>query len=109
MSGELIALITTLCWSIGIFPFTEASKRIGTGPVNQWRLLLAWLIMSGILFFSNSLTLIDLFSKPHFYHFVFLGLSGIIGFTIGDYCSFRSFTILGPKLGSLYTTAFTHY
>ncbi|HWY10760.1 MAG TPA: DMT family transporter [Bacteroidia bacterium] len=104
MRGELIALVTTLCWSIGIFPFTEASKRIGTGPVNQWRLLLAWCIISVILFFTNSLTVIDLFSKPHLYHFVFLGLSGIIGFTIGDYCSFRSFTILGPKLGSLYTT-----
>ncbi len=104
MSGELIALITTVCWSIGIFPFTEASKRIGTGPVNQWRLLLAWLIMSVILFFSNSLTLIDLFSKPQLYNFVFLGLSGIIGFTIGDYCTFKSFTLLGPKLGSLYTT-----
>jgi len=31
-------------------------------------------------------------------------LSGIVGFTIGDYFSFSSFKILGPKLGSLYTT-----
>ncbi len=104
MSGELIALVTTLCWSLGIFPFTEASKRIGTAPVNQYRLLLAWILISIILFFTNSLSLVDLFSKPHFYQFVFLGASGIIGFTIGDYCSFKSFTILGPKLGSLYTT-----
>lgn len=104
MSGELIALITTLCWSLGIFPFTEASKRIGTAPVNQYRLLLAWILISIILFFTNSLNLVDLFSKPHLYHYVFLGASGIIGFTIGDYCSFKSFTILGPKLGSLYTT-----
>ena len=104
MSGELIALVTTLCWSIGIFPFTEAAKRIGTGPVNQWRLLLAWTIITIILFFTDSLSLIDLFFNPQLYNFVFLGLSGIIGFTIGDYCSFRSFTILGPKLGSLYTT-----
>jgi drug/metabolite transporter (DMT)-like permease len=104
MSGELIALVTTLCWSLGIFPFTEAAKRIGTAPVNQYRLLLAWVLISVILFFTNSLTIIDLFSRPHFYHYVFLGASGIIGFTIGDYCSFKSFTLLGPKLGSLYTT-----
>lgn len=104
MSGELIALVTTLCWSLGIFPFTEAAKRIGTAPVNQWRLLLAWVLISIILFFTNSLSIVDLFSQPHLYHFVFLGASGIIGFTIGDYCSFKSFTILGPKLGSLYTT-----
>ncbi|MBK7669028.1 MAG: DMT family transporter [Sphingobacteriaceae bacterium] len=104
MSGELIALVTTLCWSLGIFPFTEAAKRIGTAPVNQYRLLLAWILISIILFFTNSLNILDLFSQPHLYHFVFLGASGIIGFTIGDYCSFKSFTILGPKLGSLYTT-----
>lgn len=104
MSGELIALVTTLCWSLGIFPFTEAAKRIGTGPVNQYRLLLAWVLISIILFFTNSLSVSDLFSTPHFYHYVFLGTSGIIGFTLGDYCSFRSFTLLGPKLGSLYTT-----
>lgn len=104
MAGELIALVTTLCWSLGIFPFTEASKRIGTAPVNQYRLLLAWLLISIILFFSESLSLTELFSNPKPYHYLFLGLSGIIGFTIGDYCSFKSFTILGPKLGSLYTT-----
>lgn len=104
LSGELIAILTTLCWSLGIFPFTEAAKRIGSAPLNQYRLLLAWIIISIILFFWNDLTLIHLFSKPQPYHYVFLGLSGIIGFSIGDYCSFTSFKLLGPKLGSLYTT-----
>lgn len=104
MSGELIAIITTLCWSIGIFPFTEASKRIGAGPVNQYRLLLAWLIISVVLYFNNSISVSELFLSPKKYHYVYLGLSGIIGFTIGDYCSFTSFKLLGPKLGSLYTT-----
>ena len=104
LSGELIAILTTLCWSLGIFPFTEASIRIGTAPVNQYRLLFAWVIMTVILFFSHDLNLIELFTTPQPYQFVFLGLSGIIGFTIGDYCSFTSFKLLGPKLGSLYTT-----
>ncbi len=104
MRGEYIALITTVCWSLGIFPFTAASQRIGTAAVNQWRLLLAWTIISGILFFVNSISIPQLFSNPHGYQYLFLGLSGIIGFTIGDYCSFTSFTLLGPKLGSLYTT-----
>ena len=104
LSGELIAILTTLCWSLGIFPFTEASKRIGVAPINQYRLLLAWLIISVILFFWNDLNIIELFTTPQPHHYVFLGLSGIIGFSIGDYCSFTSFKLLGPKLGSLYTT-----
>jgi drug/metabolite transporter (DMT)-like permease len=104
MSGELVAILTTICWSVGIFPFTEATKRIGAAPINQYRLLLAWLIISLILFFVYSVSLNGLFTNPHLYHYVFLGLSGIVGFTIGDYCSFTSFKLLGPKLGSLYTT-----
>jgi drug/metabolite transporter (DMT)-like permease len=104
LSGELIAILTTLCWSLGIFPFTEAAKRIGAGPLNQYRLLLAWIIISVILFFSNDLNIFQLFTTPQPYHYIFLGLSGIIGFSIGDYCSFTSFKLLGPKLGSLYTT-----
>ena len=104
LSGELIAILTTLCWSLGIFPFTEAAKRIGAAPLNQYRLLLAWIIISVILFFSNDLNIIQLFTTPQPYHYIFLGLSGIIGFSIGDYCSFTSFKLLGPKLGSLYTT-----
>lgn len=104
LSGEVIALLTTLCWSLGIFPFTEAAKRIGSAPLNQYRLLLAWIIISIILFFWNDLNPVELFSEPQPYHFIFLGLSGIIGFSIGDYCSFNSFKLLGPKLASLYTT-----
>ena len=104
LSGEVIAILTTLCWSLGIFPFTEAAKRIGSAPLNQYRLLLAWMIISFILFFWNNLNPIELFSTPQPYHYIFLGLSGIIGFSIGDYCSFTSFKLLGPKLGSLYTT-----
>jgi drug/metabolite transporter (DMT)-like permease len=104
LSGELIAILTTLCWSLGIFPFTEAAKRIGAGPLNQYRLLLAWIIISIILFFSDDLNIFQLFTTPQPYHYIFLGLSGIIGFSIGDYCSFTSFKLLGPKLGSLYTT-----
>lgn len=104
LSGELIALLTTLCWSLGIFPFTEAAKRIGSAPLNQYRLLLAWIIISVILFFWNDLNPIELFTTPQPYHFLFLGLSGIIGFSIGDYCSFNSFKLLDPKLASLYTT-----
>lgn len=104
MSGEVIALLTTVCWSIGIFPFTEATRRIGAAAVNQYRLLLAWFIISALLCVFYRVSLSGLFLHPQSKHYLFLGLSGIIGFTIGDYCSFKSFTLLGPKLGSLYTT-----
>ncbi len=104
MYGELIALLTTVCWSIGIFPFTEAANRFGTAALNQYRLFLAWIVISILLLIFYSINFAELFSQPQPYHYLFLGLSGIIGFSIGDYFSFTSFRILGPKLGSLYTT-----
>jgi len=104
ISGELIALLTTLSWSIGIFPFTEAAKRIGAAPLNQYRLLLAWIVISLILMVYFDKSFVGLFTEPQAFHYLFLGLSGIIGFTIGDYFSITSFKLLGPKLGSLYTT-----
>jgi drug/metabolite transporter (DMT)-like permease len=104
MFGELIALLTTVCWSIGIFPFTEASKRFGTAALNQYRLFLAWIIISISIVIFYPISISGLFSIPQTDHYLFLGLSGIIGFTIGDYFSFNSFKLLGPKLGSLYTT-----
>jgi drug/metabolite transporter (DMT)-like permease len=102
--GEIAAILTTICWSVGIFPFTIAAQRLGTAALNQYRLLLAWFIITIILLFFFIHQPVDLFSSPKPFHYLFLGLSGIIGFTIGDYCSFSSFKILGPKLGSLYTT-----
>ncbi len=104
MFGEFIAILTTICWSIGIFPFTEASKRLGTQTLNQYRLLLAWLIISALIICIYPISFFELFLIPKSNHYLFLGLSGIIGFTIGDYFSFSSFKLLGPKLGSLYTT-----
>ena len=104
MFGVSIALLTTVCWSIGIFPFTEAAKRFGTAALNQYRLFLGWLVISILIICFYPVSIFQLFTTPHANHYLFLGLSGIIGFTIGDYFSFNSFKILGPKLGSLYTT-----
>ena len=36
--GELAAVITSLVWAIGIFPFTQATQRMGALPVNNFRL-----------------------------------------------------------------------
>ena len=102
--GIIIALVTTLCWSIGIFPFTEAAKRFGTSALNQYRLFLGWILISFIACFYYSVSPVYLVTSPTWHNYFYLGLSGIIGFTIGDFCSFNSFKMLGPKLGSLYTT-----
>lgn len=102
--GIIFALITTFCWSLGIFPFTEAAKRFGTGALNQYRLFLAWIFISVIACCYYVISPYNLATTPTAHNYLYLGLSGIIGFTIGDFFAFNSFKMLGPKLASLYTT-----
>ncbi len=101
--GELIALLTTLCWSLGIFPFTEAVKRLGAVSLNLYRLLLAWVMVTIMLLFTG-ISFSEIITRPVFENFLWFGLSGIVGFSLGDFFGLSSFAMLGPKLASVYTT-----
>lgn len=102
--GELIAIATTLTWSIGVFPFTEAARRLGPNPVNHFRLLLAVILLTIIAFIFYSIPVNELFSMPLEDHWLWFGLSGIVGLTLGDHFGFTSFAILGTRIASIFST-----
>ncbi|MGQ0828085.1 MAG: DMT family transporter [Bacteroidota bacterium] len=102
--GELIAFATTLSWSLGIFPFTEAARRLGPIPLNHFRLLLAVLFLTILSVIFLPISFMQLFSSPLPEQWLWFGLSGIIGLTLGDYFGFTSFAILGPRIGSVFVT-----
>jgi drug/metabolite transporter (DMT)-like permease len=96
--GETAALCTALCWSFGSVCFTISSRRIGHNVVNRLRLTIALillpiahLIIYGRLFSADATS----------YHLFWFGLSGLIGFVIGDRMLFKSFVLIGPRLGML--------
>jgi drug/metabolite transporter (DMT)-like permease len=76
---------------------------MGVNAVNHFRLLLALVMMSIIpfLFFKTSLP--QLFSNPTSGHWLWFGLSGIVGLAIGDYFSFKVYVTLGPRLASVFS------
>jgi drug/metabolite transporter (DMT)-like permease len=102
--GELVAFCTTLSWSIGIFPFTEAARRLGPNSVNHFRLVMAVIFLSIISLIYLPLSFTQLFTSPLSEHWLWFGLSGVIGLALGDYFSFTSFAILGPRISSIFTT-----
>jgi len=102
--GELVAFGTTLSWSIGIFPFTEAARRMGPNPVNHLRLVLAVIFLTIISLLYLPISFPELFSSPLPEHWLFFGLSGVIGLALGDYFSFTSFAILGARVSSIFST-----
>jgi drug/metabolite transporter (DMT)-like permease len=102
--GELIALLTTLSWSLCVFPFAEAARRLNPNATNILRLLLAVLLLSFATLLIADISPIALFTGPSTQHWLWLGLSGLIGLSLGDYLSFTTYTILGTRTGTIFTT-----
>lgn len=96
--GEIAALLTAVCWSFNSVVFTRAGKRVGAVTVNIMRLwiavpalaLLHWLLFATPFPFAI---------EPR--RFLYLGVSGLIGFVIGDTMLFESFLLIGPRLAML--------
>jgi drug/metabolite transporter (DMT)-like permease len=100
-SGELAALMTALFWTATALAFESASLKVGSMSVNVIRLFM------GLTF----LTIFNLVTRGSFFPFVvdgnnwlWLVLSGLIGFVFGDYFLFHSYTIIGSRFSMLIMT-----
>ncbi len=102
--GELAALLTTLSWSIGVFPFTEASRRMGPNEVNHFRLVLASVALTLLSILMYHQSVFTLFSRPTADQWLWLGLSGVIGLALGDHFGFTALAILGTRVATVFST-----
>lgn len=93
--GELAALGTAMCWAISSLAFSRAGRRIGTVPLNVIRLALAFAFaaVAGTCLRGQPLP-----TDATGEQWLWLGLSGFLGFFLGDLCQFRAFVELGPRL-----------
>ncbi|MBJ7427835.1 MAG: DMT family transporter [Bacteroidia bacterium] len=102
--GIIAALITLTGWTIGTFSFTKAAKLYAPVSVNRVRLLYACILLSFISCAVVWINPIQLFTSPLLMHWVWLGVSGIIGLSIGDHFAFTAFKILGSSRTSLFNS-----
>ena len=102
--GIIAALITLTGWTIGTFSFTKASKLYAPVSVNRVRLLYACVLLSFISCTVVWINPLQLFTSPLLMHWVWLGVSGIIGLSIGDHFAFTAFKILGSSRTSLFNS-----
>ncbi len=96
--GELAALTTAVCWATSSLAFTRAGRRIGSLSLNLLRLVLA-LVFAAILATIRRGQPIPLDATAE--QWMWLSLSGLVGFVLGDLCLFRAFVALGPRLSLL--------
>jgi drug/metabolite transporter (DMT)-like permease len=99
--GESAALLTSACWALNSVCFTVAGRRVGSASVNLVRLLMAW----GLLVLLH----LGLYGSPFpmqagTARLGWLGMSGLIGFALGDAVLFESFLLIGPRLAMLLMT-----
>ena len=96
--GEATALATVLCWTCSVQFFAAASKKIGSTSVNIIRLFVALLLFSMLLLWRDG-SLVPLNFPVHAW--LYLSLSGIVGFFIGDIFLFKALVELGPRVAML--------
>lgn len=99
--GEFAALLVAFFWSITALSFESASKKVGSLPVNIIRLVIGFQFLS----------LLNLILRGHLlptdasaHNWIWLSVSGLIGFVLGDYCLFKSYTIIGSWFAMLIMT-----
>ena len=99
--GEVAALMVAFFWSITALSFEAASKKVGSLPVNIIRLIIGLAFLSLMNWMSRGLLLP---TDASLHNWIWLSVSGLIGFVIGDFLLFKSFTMIGAWLAMLIMT-----
>ncbi len=99
--GELISLGVAFSWTIAALASEIGSKRLGVFVMNVWRMALA-------LLFSMLLMWLTLGQPYPVYAghetWMWLLLSGVVGYFFGDWCLFNSYLTIGSRFGQLFMT-----
>ncbi len=99
--GETIALLVSVIWTVTAL-FTEgAVRRMGTMPFNILRMsftvvllsLAMWIVVGSPLPVGTTAET-----------WLWLGLSGLVGFVAGDICLFNCYLCIGSRFGQLLMT-----
>lgn len=98
--GELAGLATAGLWVVSSLAFTAAGRSLGATRVNLLRTVAAALVLLCIQFWLHGGWWPDMQSGAA----IWLGLSGLMGLTIGDQFLFTGYVMLGPRLVSLLMT-----
>ena len=96
--GEITALLTAVFWTVTSMSFESAGKKVGSLSVNLIRLLIAFLIYGVVNYFRRGLFLpLDAGTE----RWMWLILSGLVGFVLGDLLLFQAFVVIGARISML--------
>lgn len=99
--GEFSALFTAFCWTVTAIAFERAGLKIGSLQVNIIRIFMGFFFLSIFVWFRRGM-IFPMDASVH--NWIWLLLSGMIGFALGDLFLFKSYTIIGSRFSMLIMT-----
>ncbi len=100
-TGELISLTVAISWTVCAMFAEVASKRMGSLPFNMVRMFFSIAILSVVLWWwTGSPYPVGADSDT----WLWLSLSGLVGYVLGDFCLFNSYILIGSRYGQLLMT-----
>jgi drug/metabolite transporter (DMT)-like permease len=98
MTGQIAALGAAGLWAFTALAIEQAARRIGSLTVNLIRLVFALCFLSLVGWIARGLPLpVD--ATRHAW--IWLSISGLVGFVFGDLCLYRAYLVIGPRLSTL--------
>lgn len=99
--GEIISFAVTFSWTATALFAEVASKRLGALQLNVIRMFLSLVLLSITMLCVTGFPY-PLFCNPKAW--LWLSLSGFVGYVFGDWCLFNSYVIIGSRFGQLFMT-----
>jgi len=96
--GEIAGILTAVCWTVSAITFSIATRRAGSLTVNLFRLLFAMMMYMA---WSKMMRGLWLPSDASPEAWKWLSVSGLIGFVLGDYFLFTSYSYQSAKVSML--------
>ena len=99
--GELISIGVAFSWTATALLSEYGSKRLGNLTLNLMRMVIT-LFFSCIMFWLLTGSPLPAHASTEAY--LWMMLSGLVGYVIGDFCLFQCYIIIGSKFGQLFMT-----
>jgi drug/metabolite transporter (DMT)-like permease len=96
--GEFIALLTAVFWTITSLSFQQATRRVGSIPVNIIRLMIAMVIYAVISAFTRGMFL-PFDAGAH--QWIWMSVSGLVVFVFGYYFLLKSYEFISARITML--------
>ena len=99
--GETISLGVAFSWTLAALASEIGSKRLGVFVMNVWRMGVT-LILSALLMWWLLGVPYPLYASHSTW--LWLLVSGVVGYFFGDWCLFNSYLTIGSRFGQLFMT-----